>query len=145
PYLLVLLGAVGLVMLIACSNVANLLLSRGLRRDRETALRMAIGAGRRDIFLQLLAEGFALAVPSAVLGVAMAWMSMRVLRSIVGDQLLTWLSVEMDGRVLAFGIVLTVTTALTAALAPTLPLLGEGIAESLQQGVRIASSCQAAG
>ena len=101
PYLLVLLGAVGFVLLIAYGNVANLLLARALSRNRETAVRVALGAGRTEIIGQFVSESLVLSLLSTVAGLGLAWWWMKLLRALIGAQLPEWMVVDLDGRVLA--------------------------------------------
>jgi putative ABC transport system permease protein len=84
PYLVLLTGSVVFVLLIACGNVINLLLSRGLSRHREMAIRFAMGANRRNVLLQLLTESLVLSVFAASLGIGLAHWWMRALRLQIG-------------------------------------------------------------
>jgi putative ABC transport system permease protein len=118
PYLLVLLGAVAFVLLIACANVANLLLARALARDREIAVRVALGAGRGEIVAQLLAESAVLSLVAAATGLGLAYWWMRALRAMIGAQLPEWMVVELDGSVLAYTIAAAILSSVLAALAP---------------------------
>jgi putative ABC transport system permease protein len=137
PYLLVLLGAVGFVLLIACGNVANLLLARALSRDRETAVRVALGAGRLEIVAQYLFESLLLALLSAVAGLGLALWWMRILRAMIGPQLPEWIAVELDGRVLAFTIAVSVLASVIAAVAPAVQFSRpRDIGEALKEGGR---------
>jgi putative ABC transport system permease protein len=146
PYLLVLLGAVGFVLLIACGNVANLLLARALSRDRETAVRLALGARRTEIVAQFLSESLLLALLSATAGLGLAWWWMRILRMKIGAQLPEWMAVELDGRVLGFTICVSALASVLAALAPALQFSGpREIGKTLKEGGRSTSMGQGAG
>lgn len=122
--LFVLLGAVALVLLIACANVANLLLVRTAARVRELTLRRALGAGRRRLIRQLLTENVLLAGLAALLGVAVAAGALRVLVLISPDDIPRLSQVALDERVLAFTTLLAAVTVLLFGLAPA--LLGGG-------------------
>ncbi len=102
--LLVLLGAVGLVLLVVCANVANLLLVRGTARSRELALRAALGAGRARVVRLVLAEGVVLAVVGGALGAVAAWWAVRAFVALGGDLLPRAADVRVDGGVLAFAL-----------------------------------------
>jgi putative ABC transport system permease protein len=146
PYLLVLLGAVGFVLLIACGNVANLLLARALSRDRETALRVALGAGRKEIVAQFLCESLVLAFVAAAAGLGLAWWWMKLLRAMIGAQLPDWMVVELDGRVLAFTIGLSVLASVLAAVAPAWQFSRpRDIGETLKEGGRASSTGRGTG
>jgi hypothetical protein len=98
----VLMGAVLLVLLIACANVANLMLASGLGRQREFAIRLALGAGPKDLARQLTVEGMLLAVAGGALGVLLALWAVRTFVFLAGNQLPRASTVAVDGRVLVF-------------------------------------------
>jgi putative ABC transport system permease protein len=118
--LLVLLGAVALVLLIACANVANLLLARGAARQRELAIRSSIGATRARLLRQLLVEQLALATVSAAAGVLIAAWLLRVLLAMVPDALPPHAEIRLDRAVLLFAVVLAAATPLLFGLLPAL-------------------------
>lgn len=144
-YLVLLAGAVGFVLLIACVNVANLLLSRALAREREVGVKVAIGAGRRHVLSELLIESSMLALISACFGVVLAWWWMGILRGVIGTQLPAWLSVEMDVRVLAFTVAIALFAALVCGLAPALHMMRTSLSGMLREGGRGGTSGRAAG
>ena len=116
--LLVLFGAVGLVLLIACANVANLMLARGAARQRELAIRASIGATRIRLLRQLLVEQLALAAGSTVAGVLLAAWLLRVVIAMVPDALPAHANVTLDRTVLGFALLLAVLTPLFFGLLP---------------------------
>jgi predicted permease len=115
-----LLAAVSLVLLIACANVANMLLARGASRRRELAIRTAIGASRARIVRQLLSEGVVLAAAGGALGVLLAWWAGRVLAGLGTGALPVPVSFDfsLDGTVLAFALTASIATALLFGIAP---------------------------
>jgi len=136
PYLVVLMGAVGFVLLIACANVANLLLSRALTREREMSVRIALGAGRSQLLAQLLAESMVLSFAAAALGVSLAWWWTRLLRDMIGFDLPSWMIVDLDGRVLLFTTCAAILAGLLSGLAPAVHFWRGTLAESLKEGSR---------
>jgi len=120
PYLLALLGAVGFVLLIACVNVANLLLARGEARRKELAIRTALGASRGRLARQVLTESAAYAVVGGLLGVALAWWGQHALRAAAPASIPRVDQVTIDGGVLAFALLVTSVTGVLFGLIPAL-------------------------
>jgi predicted permease len=133
PLLLILLGITGLILLIACANVANLTLARMLGRDRELAMRAALGAGRGRLVRQLLTESTLLAVVGGTLGVAFAWLTIGMLTTFVGRFTSRTGEIGLDPLVLAFTLGVSI---LTGLLFGTLPALGSRVdlVSALKQG-----------
>jgi putative ABC transport system permease protein len=133
--LFLLLGAVGLVLLVACSNVANLLLARGASRARELSLRSALGASTWRLVRALLAECFVLALAAGAVGVALGWAILRILVRLRPDSLSAPLGeVLLDARVLAFTFVVSVATALVFGVAPAAQLTSRKLGDGLRHG-----------
>jgi predicted permease len=131
PTLLVLLGAVVLVLVIACANVANLLLARNAARRKDAAVRAALGASRGRLMRQLLIESVALALGGALLGLAFAYGGLRALTVLSGSMLPIVEPISMDGRVLATLIVSAVVCGVAFGLAPALKWTRGGLRHDL--------------
>jgi predicted permease len=140
PAIIALLGAVGFLLLIACVNVANLLLSRAAVREREIALRTAIGAGRFRLIRQLLTESALLAIAGGVVGVGLAWLGLRTLVAVAPPELPRLGDITLDLRVIGFTFATALVTGLIFGLVPALQISRSGLSQTLKDGGRAASS-----
>jgi len=138
PALLVLLGAVGFLLLIACGNIAGLMLVRGTARAREMAIRRALGVGYTRLLGQLLTESAVLAAGGGVAGIGLAFLATRSLVFLTRDPRLQ--SVPMDGSVLAFAAAVTVATTILFGIVPAIGAARAGAAEALRSGHRAGGS-----
>jgi putative ABC transport system permease protein len=138
--LLILLGAVAFVLLIACANVANLVLAKTLSRRKEVAIRAALGASRRRLLQQVLAETVLLAIAGGALGLIFAHYGTVFIVHFVGQQLPHSGSIGLDGSVLAFTLGVSLLTGLAAGLLPALRLSKADVSDALKQGAGRTSS-----
>ena len=134
PYLVLLLGAVSLVLLIACANVANLLLQAALEREREIAIRAALGAGRGRIVRLLVAESVLLALAGGAAGLLLARWGLEALTAYVQLDLPAWMRFGLDGRALAVTFLLSLATGVLAGLTPALRTSAGRLPELLKAG-----------
>ena len=140
PALLMLLGAVGFVLLIACANVANLLLARAAGRQKEVAIRTALGASRSDLVRQLLAESVLLAAIGGAVGLAIAWVGVRALSASSLARLVAADGIAIDGTVLGFTIALSLVTGLLFGLVPAAQISMTNFHDTLKEGGRSATA-----
>jgi len=132
--LLVLLGAVGLVLLIACANIANLLLTRATSRAREIAVRTALGAGRARIVRQLLSETAVLGLLGGVTGIALAYWGVQGLSSLLPSSLPRVNAIRVDNLVMGFALLLSAIVSCAFGLAPALFAANSDLQSSLREG-----------
>ena len=135
PALLALLAAVGFVLLIACVNVANLLLARAEARQREIAVRRAIGADRAQLLRQFLTEGVVLSGISAIAGVVIAYGGLRLLLRFAGTAVPRAAEVSLDWRMLLFTAAVSIATGVFFGLAPLAQVLGRTLHDALKSGL----------
>jgi len=140
PMLLLLAGAVTLILLIACFNLANLLLARNAAREQELAMRAALGAGRNRLVRQLLVEAVLLSVLGAAAGLGVGQIAVSTLRGIYSSNLPQLVSIEIDWRVVTFTLLLCLVTSLFFGLVPALKATRLNLIDALKQGGRIGTS-----
>ncbi len=140
PRLFILFGAAAFVLLIACANIANLLLARAAARSRETAIRAAIGAGRGHILRQALAESLLLAVGGGLLGIAVAYWGVAGLIALGPAEVPRLASARVDAPALSFALLVTLVAGLVSGLAPALRMAGQFPHEALKEGGRTGAS-----
>ncbi len=136
PALMVLFGAVGLLLVIGCLNVASLLLTRALSREREIAVRVAMGASPRQLIAQLLAESAVLSVAGAAVGTLAATITLPLLVSVMPLSIPRFEEAAVDGRALAVGLAVIVATTIFFGLVPALVLMRGQIVNDLRSGER---------
>jgi putative ABC transport system permease protein len=136
PYVLTLLAAVGVVLLIACANVANLLLAKASSRQGEIAVRIALGATTGRIIRQLLTESMLLALAGGAAGVLLGWRAINPLVTMTGVQAVPGITVGIDARVLLFALATTCVTGLLFGAFPALSAAKPDVNQHLKEGVR---------
>jgi putative ABC transport system permease protein len=134
PALLVLLGAVAFVLLIACANVANLVLAKTLARRKEIAIRTALGATRLTVLRQILSETVLLSVAGGALGLFLARSGITLIVKVLGDRIPHFMEITLDTQVLAFTLLVSVVAGILAGLIPSVRFTRSDVNEALKQG-----------
>ncbi len=132
----VLLGAAGAVLLIACANIANLMLAKASARGREMAVRAALGAGKARIAVQLLSESLVVAAAGCAAGISLARLSLRLLEQFIPEIMANQVTLGINARMLVFAVVVSVLAGLLFGLAPAWRLTRVSLLEALKQGGR---------
>jgi predicted permease len=145
PILIIVMASTGLLLLLACVNVTNLLLARGAARAREMAVRVALGAGRGRIIQQLLTESALLSAAGAIVGAALAYGGVRALLTFGASRLPRLDAVSFDGRVLLFALAVLVVSGVLVGFAPALRLAGTDVRTLMNESTRSTTSGRGAG
>jgi predicted permease len=140
PILIIVMSATGLLLLLACVNVANLLFARGAARAREMAVRAALGAGWTRLVRQLLTESVLLAAAGTVVGVAIGWLGLHALLALGASKLPRLGAVSFDGRVLVFALAILLVTAGIIGLAPAVRMLRSDMKAMMNDSSRSATA-----
>ena len=144
PALLVLLGAIGFLLLIACANLSNLLLVRATARQKEVAIRSALGADRARLVQQVLIESLLLALYGGLVGTLLAFCGTKMIVAIGAKVIPQLVGISLDGRVLAFTACLSLVTGLLFGLVPAVRVSAASLIDALQEGTRSASAAHQA-
>ena len=129
-----LLAATALLLLIACTNVANLLLARAVVRERDLAIRASLGAGRRRLFGQVMGETIALGVLGSIVGIGLAWGLLRIFVTLAPANFPRLAAIHLDESVIGFSLIIAVVAGLIAGLAPALHLLRSDLNNVIRSG-----------
>jgi putative ABC transport system permease protein len=139
PYLLILFGAVLFVLLIACVNVVNLLLTRSVHRIREIAIRISLGASNTQLLRLLLTESLVLSLIGAAIGIVLSAAMLSVFKQLIPVELPVWMQIEVNTPVLLFAVCVSVVTGLLTGIIPARQAWSPNLNESLKEGTIVSS------